>query len=191
MRSLKRWMILAAIVMLVMLSMDMVWAASAKLAENMSVQEVSEMLKKDSKIKVIDVRTQTEFQFNGYIKGAHNVPYWFMTKKFMLKDQEFEYESGVMQKAPINRYQFTLNQDFMKYVKELAKPDDTVVVYCGTSGRSAKAADDMVKAGYKDVINMLGGLEEKDGWKNADLPLDYMMKVKDLDPKYVYPPDRP
>jgi len=84
-----------------------------------------------------------------------------------------------------------LNQDFMKYVKELAKPDDTVVVYCATGGRSAKAADDMVKAGYKDVINMLGGIEEKDGWKNSDLPLDYMMKVKDLDPKFVYPPDRP
>ena len=191
MRSLKRWMILTVIVMLVMLSMDVVWAANAKLAENMSVQEVSEMLKKDPKIKMIDARTQTEFQFNGYIRGAYNIPYWFMSKKFTLKDQEYEYAPGVMKKALMNRYQLYTNQDFMKYVKELAKPDETVVVYCATGGRSAKAADDMVKAGYKDVINMLGGIEEKDGWKNSDLPLDYMMKVKDLDPKFVYPPDRP
>ena len=191
MRSLRRLMILTIVVTIVALSVNVIWAASAKLAENMTVQEVSEMLKKDPKIKVIDVRTQTELQFNGYIKGAYNIPYWFMGKKFMLKDQEFEYAPGDMMKNPMNRYPFVKNQDFMKYVKELAKPNETIIVYCGTAGRSSKAADEMVKAGYKDVINMLGGLEQKDGWKNANLPLDYMMKVKDLDPKYIYPPDRP
>jgi len=181
----------AVVIMLIVFSMDVVWAIDAKMAENMSVQEVSEMLKKDPAIKVIDVRSQTEFQFQGYIKGAYNIPYWSMTKKFMLKGQEFEYTPGEMQKAPMNRYQFVKNQDFIKYVKELAKPDETVIVYCGTASRSSKAADDMVKAGYKDVINMVGGLEEDNGWKAAKLPVDYMMKVQDLDPKYVYAPDRP
>lgn len=184
-------MIVAVVIMLIAFSMDVVWAASAKLAENMSAQEVSEMLAKDPKIKVIDVRTPTEFQFQGYIKGAYNIPYWFMTEKFMLKGQEFEYAPGEMMKAPMNRYQFVKNQDFMKYVKELAKPDETIIVYCGTSSRSAKAADEMVKAGYKDVINILGGLEEENGWKAERLPVDYMMKVQDLDPQYIYPPDRP
>lgn len=88
MRSLKRWMMVAVLIMPIALSMDVVWEASAKLAENMSVQEVSEMLTKDPDIKVIDFRTQPEFQFQGYIIGANNIPYWLMTKKFMLKGQE-------------------------------------------------------------------------------------------------------
>jgi len=122
MRSLKRWMMVAVVIMLIALSMDVVWAIDAKIAENMSVQEVSEMLPKDPAIKLIDARSQAEFQFQGYIKGAYNIPYWFITKKFMLKGQEFEYAPGEMMKAPMNRYQFVKNQDFMKYVKELAKP---------------------------------------------------------------------
>lgn len=105
MRSLKRLMMAAMAIMIIAFSMDVVWAADAKMAENMSAQEVSEMIAKNPAIKIIDVRTQTEFQFQGYIKGAYNIPYWFMTKKFMLKDQEFEYAPGEMMKAqiPVNK----------------------------------------------------------------------------------------
>lgn len=191
MKSFKKWMILTVAIIVVTLSINSVWAADAKLAENMTAQEVSEMIKKDSKIIVLDVRTQPEFQFSGYVKGASNIPYWFFGKKFALKDQDYEFAPGVTKKAPMNRYQFTQNPDFMKYVKKLAKPDDTVIVYCGSGKRSASAADEMVKAGYKDVINMLSGIGGKDGWSQSKLPLDYMMKIKDLDPKYIYPPDRP
>ena len=165
-------------------------AAQSKLAENISAQEAYELIKGDPKIVVIDLRTPGEFQFMGYIEGAYNIPYWVFGEKFLVKDTEFEYEPGVTKKAPMNRYQFTKNLDFMKYVKELTKPEDTIILYCGSSARSAAAADEMVKAGYKNVMNMVAGLEQADGWKKSKLPLKYMMKVKDLDPKYVYPPDR-
>jgi hypothetical protein len=38
---------------------------------------------------------------------------------------------------------------------------------------------------------MLGGLEAiENGWKQAELPLNHMFFIKDLDLKYIYPPDR-
>ena len=69
------------------------------------------------------------------------------------------------------------------------KPDDSILIYCSSGVRSALAADDLVKAGYKHVINMLDGIEGKNGWKESKLSLEYMMEVKNLDTKYVYPPD--
>jgi len=39
-------------------------------------------------------------------------------------------------------------------------------------------------------MNMLGGIESKqNGWKAADFNVNYMLFIKDLDPKYIYPPD--
>ncbi len=64
------------------------------------------------------------------------------------------------------------------------------IFYCRDSRLSAKAADDIVKAGFKNVINMVGGLEgTSSGWKKENLPLNYMFFIKDLDPRYIYPPD--
>jgi rhodanese-related sulfurtransferase len=176
------------VVVMVLASVNGVWAA-AKLADNMTAKAANELLQKESKIIVLDVRTQGEFMFQGYVKGAYNVPYWFFGKKFVVKGKEYEVSPGMKKTAPMNRYQFANNPDFMTYVKKVVKPEDTVLIYCGSGARSAKAADDLVKAGYKDVINMLDGIEGKNGWKDSKLPLDYMMKVKNLDPKFVYPPD--
>ncbi|MGA1868484.1 MAG: rhodanese-like domain-containing protein [bacterium] len=166
-------------------------ADESRLAENITCKEAHEMIKSEPKAIVIDIRTQPEFQFMGYIEGAYNIPYWFFGSKFTEKDKEYQFAPGTMKKAPMNRYQFVQNPDFLKHVKMLAKPNDTVILYCGSSKRSAMAADDLVKAGYKNVFNVISGIEgAKDGWKKENLPLKYMMKVKNLDPRYVYPPDR-
>lgn len=188
MKSLKHGLVCIIVVVMVLMSVNGVWAA-AELADNMTATAAYELLQKESKIIVLDVRTQPEFMFQGYIKGAYNVPYWFFGEQFVVKDKEYEFAPGVTKKAPMNRYQFMNNPDFMTYVKKVAKPDDMILIHSGTGARSSKAADDLVKAGYKNVINMLDGIEGKNGWKDSKLPLDYMMTVKDLEPKFVYPPD--
>ena len=105
-------------------------------------------------------------------------------------DQEFEYAPGQINKSHINHYPLVKNPDFLKYIKQLAKINDTIILYCRDSRLSAMAADDIVKAGFKNVINLVGGLEgSSSGWKKANLPLNYMFFIKDLDPRYIYPPD--
>ena len=145
----KKWFLFSlSIVMTVLLCVGSVWADEAKLAQNITCKEAHEMIQKNPKIVIIDVRTQPEFQFVGYIEGSYNIPYWFMGSLFTIKGKEYEFAPGIKKKAPMNRYQFTQNPDFMKYVKQITKPTDTVFVYCGSSKRSAMAADDLVKAGH-------------------------------------------
>lgn len=44
-----------------------------------------------------------------------------------------------------------------------------IVLYCGGGYRSALAADNLQKMGYKNVISMDGGFR---GWKEAGLPVE-------------------
>ena len=187
MKKTKIIMISFIVVLMTAFCIEVGLAAEAKLADNITPKEVSEMLKEDTKVIIIDVRSQPEFQFVGYIEGAYNIPYWFVTNTFTPKDKDFEFAPGKVQKAKMSRYQFRENPDFMTHVKKLAKPTDTVVVYCGSSKRSAMAADALVKAGYEDVSNMLKGFSG--GWVKENLPYKEMFKVKTIDPKFVYPPD--
>lgn len=50
-------------------------------------------------------------------------------------------------------------------------PDETreIILYCGGGYRSALAADNLQKMGYKNVISMDGGFS---GWQNAGHPLE-------------------
>ena len=51
---------------------------------------------------------------------------------------------------------------------ELANKERTVVVYCKTGGRSALAALNLQRLGYKGVISLAGGIE---AWRTRGLPL--------------------
>lgn len=44
-----------------------------------------------------------------------------------------------------------------------------IVLYCGTGGRSALAADTLQRMGYKDVRSMSGGIV---AWAEAKLPIE-------------------
>ncbi|MCY4329904.1 MAG: rhodanese-like domain-containing protein [Endozoicomonadaceae bacterium] len=46
--------------------------------------------------------------------------------------------------------------------------DIQIVLYCGGGFRSALAADNLQKMGYRNVVSMKGGISE---WKNADYPV--------------------
>jgi rhodanese-related sulfurtransferase len=75
--------------------------------------------------------------------------------------------------------------DFPSRVSEVAKKDDTLMVMCRSGGRSAIAANFLAKAGFKNVYNIIDGMEGdanadsdsvaqaqplKDGWKNSGCP---------------------
>lgn len=46
---------------------------------------------------------------------------------------------------------------------------DTIVLYCGGGNRSALAADNLQKMGYRNVYSMAGGIK---GWINAGKAVD-------------------
>ncbi|MFI4917727.1 MAG: rhodanese-like domain-containing protein [Phycisphaerales bacterium JB060] len=52
---------------------------------------------------------------------------------------------------------------------KLPDPDATIVLYCGGGYRSALAADNLRKMGYRNVISMDGGYR---GWTEAGLPTE-------------------
>ncbi len=47
--------------------------------------------------------------------------------------------------------------------------DDEIVLYCGGGYRSALAADNLQKMGYRNVFSMAGGIR---AWREAGLPLE-------------------
>jgi len=51
-----------------------------------------------------------------------------------------------------------------------ASPEDReIVLYCGTGGRSALAAETLTNMGYRNVLSMDGGIV---AWSAAGLPVD-------------------
>ena len=51
--------------------------------------------------------------------------------------------------------------------KAIPDPNATVVLYCGGGFRSALAADNLQKMGYRNVLSMAGGMR---AWREAGLP---------------------
>ncbi len=58
--------------------------------------------------------------------------------------------------------------DFQTSIEKLDK-NKKIFIYCAVGGRSAKAKTAMQKAGFKQVHNMLGGIE---AWKKDALPVE-------------------
>jgi len=124
-------------------------------------------------VKILDVRTPEEYIFVGHAEMAWSVPLKLQThqwdadrKKLVMKD----------------------NPDFVAKVKEIVKPEDTLLVICRSGGRSAKAVNLLDEAGLKKLYNIIDGTEGdtvKDpqsvflgkrmvnGWKNSGLPWTY------------------
>lgn len=93
---------------------------------------------------LIDIREPAEYQ-RGHIPGAVNLPRGLL---------EFEIH-GLVQNSLSDQ--------------NTAPEDQPIVLYCGTGGRSALAAETMATLGYRNVRSMSGGLA---AWAQAKLPLD-------------------
>jgi rhodanese-related sulfurtransferase len=59
-----------------------------------------------------------------------------------------------------------LERDIETLIPEYEAP---IVLYCGGGFRSALAADNLQKMGYRDVISMDGGMR---AWREAGYPID-------------------
>lgn len=127
------------------------------------------------KIKIIDVRTREEYLFVGHPTMAWKIP---------VATQSYEWDA--------EKKQFPMKPlaDFVSRVSEIAKPDDTLMVMCRSGGRSAIAVNLLAQAGFKQVYNIIDGMEGdvvedpisvfvgqrlKNGWKNSGCPWTYKL----------------
>lgn len=119
---------------------DRVAEAKATITE-CSVKEARDCM--DSDTLVIDIREPAEFN-RGHIPGAVHLPRGLL---------EFEIH-GVVER--------------MRSDQNSSPADQAIVLYCGTGGRSALAAESMADLGYRNVRSMAGGIV---AWAKARLPV--------------------
>ncbi len=127
------------------------------------------------KVMIIDVRTPEEYLFVGHPAMAWKIPLAAQTYEWDTEKKQFP-----MKPLP----------DFVSRVSEVAKPDDTLLVMCRSGGRSAMAVNALAKAGFKNVYNIIDGMEGdtvedpdsvfvgqrlKNGWKNSGCPWTYKL----------------
>ncbi len=121
-------------------------------------------------VKILDVRTPEEFLFVGSPDMAWKIP-------VIAQSYEWDAEKG--------KFPMKLLPDFVTRVQSVAKPEDTIMVTCRSGGRSAIACNLLAQAGFKNVHNIIDGMEGdangdsgsvaqaqplKDGWKNSGCP---------------------
>jgi rhodanese-related sulfurtransferase len=116
-------------------------------------------------VKIIDVRTPEEFLFVGSPELAWRIP-------VIAQSYEWDTEKG--------KFPMKLLADFVARVQTIAKPDDTIMVMCRSGGRSSIAANLLAKVGFKNVYNIIDGMEgdgngdsestATGGWKNTGCP---------------------
>jgi rhodanese-related sulfurtransferase len=127
------------------------------------------------KVKIIDVRTLEEYLFVGHPTMAWKIP-------VAVQIYEWDAEKKKFPMKPL--------PDFVARVRTMAKPDDTLMVMCRSGGRSAIAANFLAKAGFKNVYNIVDGMEGDpvgepnsvfhgqrlvNGWKNSGCPWTYKL----------------
>ncbi len=127
------------------------------------------------KVKIIDVRTPEEYLFVGHPTMAWKIP---------VAVQIYEWDAD---KA---RFPMKPLPDFVSRVNEVAQPGDTIFVMCRSGGRSAIAANMLAQAGFKNVYNVIDGMEGDavedptsvfvgqrlvNGWKNSGCPWTYKL----------------
>jgi rhodanese-related sulfurtransferase len=116
-------------------------------------------------VKILDVRTPEEFLFVGSPDMAWKIP---------VIAQSYQWD------AAKGKFPMQLLPDFIARVQTVAKPDDTIMVMCRSGGRSAIACNLLAQAGFKQVHNIIDGMEGdgngdsesavQGGWKNSGCP---------------------
>ena len=125
------------------------------------------------RVKIIDVRTPEEFMWVGHAPIAWKIPFVAVTYQWDADKKQF----------PV----YPL-PDFLARVRQVATPDDTLMVMCRSGGRAAMAINLLAQAGFKKVYNIIDGMEGdavqdpdsifngrrlKNGWKNSGCPWTY------------------
>ena len=125
------------------------------------------------KVKIIDVRTPEEFMWVGHAPVAWKIPFVAVTYQWDADKKQF----------PVHPL-----PDFLARVRQVATPDDTLMVMCRSGGRAAMAINLLAQAGFRKVYNIIDGMEGdavqdpdsifngrrlKNGWKNSGCPWTY------------------
>ncbi len=111
--------------------MDFVRAAKSCISE-ITPDELKAKLDAKEGFLLVDVRESAEFE-HGHIAGAHLVP------------------RGILEAAADTSYP-------KHYPPLSGARDQQIVLYCATSGRSAMAAAVLQMMGFKNVLNLAGGI---------------------------------
>lgn len=120
---------------------DIVARAKATIKE-CTVSQAKQLLTPETLL--IDIREAPEFR-KGHLPGAVLSPRGLL---------EFEIH-GLVARTATN--------------SDIAPEDRNIVLYCGTGGRSALAAETLNKMGYRNVLSMDGGIV---AWAAARLPIE-------------------
>jgi len=146
-----------------------------------TAREAYEKWKADpEKLMILDVRTPEEFIFIGHPDMAWKIPVAF---------QSYEWD------AAKNQFPMKLLPDFVGRVGKVAKSGDTIMAMCRSGGRSAIAVNLLAQAGFKNVYNIVDGMEGdtiedtqsvfagqrlRNGWKNSGCPWTYKQTTERL-----------
>jgi rhodanese-related sulfurtransferase len=128
-------------------------------------------VRREPGILLIDIRTHGETVFAGVATPMHrHVPY-------MMLEDDHGYD------ADRRRYKLSPSPDFAKAIEQLfaeykLERSATVILYCSTGERSAKAAGYLAQIGYGAVYTMVDGFDGDAaesgrlgrGWKPSGLP---------------------
>lgn len=104
--------------------------------ETVSVQDLGYLLD-DPDVVLVDVRETVERERDGLIPGSVH--------------------------APRGLLEFQADPESPAYNTEL-RPEDRLILYCGSGGRSALAAKTLLDMGYAEVASLAGGFE---AWRSA------------------------
>ncbi len=146
--------------------------------------EAYEMMKKDPKVILVDVRTPEEWQFVGYTPEA----------QIMIPSVLFKYDEMDAKKP---RYKSVTNSNFVSELEEKAAQlgadeESTYILMCRSgSSRAQPGAKMLDQYGYKNVYIMTDGFEGgklkkgehkgyrlKAGWKYNGLPWTYKLSAE-------------
>lgn len=107
-----------------------------------------------------------------------------MAWKIPVAVQSYEWDNEKKQ------YPMKALTDFVSRVKEIAKPDETLMLMCRSGARSAIAVNMLAKSGFTKVYNIYDGMEGDtvsenesifkgqrmvNGWKNSGCPWTYKL----------------
>lgn len=109
--------------------------------DEVSVTAVAQALNEPN-VAVIDVRDQNELVQTGTVPGAHH--------------------------ASRGMLEFYADPSSPKHLPIFAQAEN-LILYCGTSGRSALAANTLKQMGFENVKHMAGGFK---AWVEGDNPVD-------------------
>ena len=129
-------------------------------------------LAEPDKVKIIDIRTPEEYLFVGHPTMAWKIP-GRPDLRMGRGEEEVPDEAATRFRLP---------------GQQVAKPDDTLLVMCRAGGRGAMAINMLAQAGFKQVYNIVDGVEGdpvddpgsvfhgmpmRNGWKNSGCPWTY------------------